>query len=60
LNNLDLLNDNSLTKYISSNISFNNIKYIPENLININSKYLIDIKGNQTLKKETFENLKKM
>jgi hypothetical protein len=60
LNNLDLLNDNSLTKYISSNISFNNIKYIPENLININSKYLIDVKGNQTLRKEAFENLEKM
>jgi cell shape-determining protein MreC len=44
LKKLDFSTDTSITKYISSNISFNDIKYTPSDLANINSEYLIDIK----------------
>jgi hypothetical protein len=60
LEKIDFLSDSSITKYVSSNIPFNNLKYIPNDLININSEYLIDVKGNQTLRKEAFLNLEKM
>jgi hypothetical protein len=35
INNLDLKTDASITKFVNSKVSFNNKKYIPDNLENI-------------------------
>lgn len=53
IDNLDLKTDSSLTKFVSSNVSFNDLSYIPENLVNISWEYIFDAKwGYQLLKKE--------
>jgi hypothetical protein len=44
LNNLDLEKDNSITKFVNSYISFTNIDYKPDNLENIKSDYITDLK----------------
>jgi len=61
LNNLDLNSDNSITKFVNNKIHFNNITYIPENLVFVSWKHIIDgknwyIKVRKILK----ENLEKM
>lgn len=53
----DFKSDSSITKYVSPNISFEKINYIPDDLVPIFGEYLIDSKWNQTLRKEAFEKL---
>lgn len=49
--------DSSIQKYVSPLISFDNIKYKPDDLIDIESKYIINSKSWMLLRKEAFENL---
>ena len=44
INSYDLENDDSLTKFVNSSISFNDKEYIPENLKKIASNYIYDSK----------------
>jgi len=46
----DFLTDNSVTKYVSPENSFQKIDYEPDDLVKISSEYLQDVKGNQTLR----------
>ena len=59
-NNFDYKSDNSITKYVSPNISYEKIDYIPLDLVFIKWNYIIDIKSNQTLRQEAKENLDKL
>lgn len=58
--NYDFKTDNSITKYVSPEISFEKIDYIPDDLVLISQEFIIDTKWNQTLKKEAKENLDKL
>jgi LAS superfamily LD-carboxypeptidase LdcB len=60
LSKIDLKTDNSITKYVSSKVSFNDLKYIPQDLEKVTWEYLIDAKWNSKLRKEALENLQKM
>ncbi len=61
LENLDFNSDSSITKFVSSQISFNKKDYIPKNLVSISTWYIIDLKWwNQKLRKEALIALKKM
>ncbi|MDD3145383.1 MAG: alpha/beta fold hydrolase [Candidatus Gracilibacteria bacterium] len=58
LSNLDLKADSSIQKFVTSNLSFTNKAYIPEDLVNIRGDYIYDAKGGtQKLRKETKEAL---
>lgn len=60
LKTLDLKWDNSITKYVSNKVSFNDLKYIPNDLETLTWEYLIDSKWNSKLRKIALENLQKM
>ena len=60
LTTFDLEKDDSLTKYVDPDIPFLALDYIPENLTKLESEFLVDTKGNATMRKEAFESLKKM
>lgn len=60
MKSLDFETDTSITKYVSNKISFQKLSYIPNDLTNIKSEYLIDSKWTQTLRYESFQNLEKM
>ena len=49
LKSYNLKNDDSLTKFVNNKISFNEPDYIPNNLENISSDYIFDIKWNWKL-----------
>lgn len=58
---LDLETDSSITKFVTSTKSFNDKAYIPENLVNISSRYVYDAKWwIQLLKIEANEAIQKM
>ena len=60
-NNLDFYTDESTTKFLSANVSFNDLWYIPEDLEKIESEYVYDTKWwYQTLRKVTNNALQKM
>ncbi|MDD3793818.1 MAG: alpha/beta fold hydrolase [Candidatus Gracilibacteria bacterium] len=53
LTKLDLKTDNSIQKFVTSNLSFTNKAYVPEDLVNIRGDYIYDAKGGtQKLRKE--------
>lgn len=56
----DFSSDNSLQKFVNSKVSFNDKKYVPQDLVKFSSEFIIDTKGNQTLRKEASENLQEM
>ncbi len=58
--NLDFKTDNSITKYVSANISYNKVDYKPNDLEYIAWDFVIDVKLNQTLRKIARENLDKL
>ncbi len=61
LNSIDMQSDNSLQKFVNNKISFNDLSYIPEDLEKISEyDFLIDMKWNGTLKKNTLVALDKM
>ncbi|MBW7954451.1 M15 family metallopeptidase [Candidatus Gracilibacteria bacterium] len=53
----DFYKDDLITKFVSPNNSFNNLKYIPSDLESIAGEFIFDSKGNQKLRKEALENL---
>ena len=59
-NKYDLVKDSSITKYIDNKIHYNNLEYIPENLVDLKWKYLIDTKNNQKVRKIMLDNLEKL
>jgi D-alanyl-D-alanine carboxypeptidase len=61
LNNLDLDSDNSITKFVNNKVHYNNLAYVPKNLVKVAWEHIIDgknwyIKVRKILK----ENLEKM
>ncbi len=61
IDSLDMKTDSSLQKFVTSNLSFQDKSYIPENLINIKWDYIIDWKWwSQLLRKEANESLQNM
>jgi len=55
---LDYFIDDSITKYTDDKIHYNNLWYVPENLINLKWKYIIDTKKNSKVRKITLKKLK--
>lgn len=49
---IDMISDNSITKFVNNKVSFNNLSYIPKDLVSISSKYVLDIKWNSRLRTE--------
>lgn len=61
IKSLDLENDNSLTKFVNSKISFNSKSYIPSDLESISSEYVYDSKWwSQIVRKETNDSLQRL
>lgn len=56
----DFITDNSITKYISPDIHFKDIKYEPDDLILIDSEYILNLKKWMILRKEAFNSLKSL
>lgn len=44
--------DASITKYVNDKIHYTKINYVPDDLETISGKYILDVKWNQTLRKE--------
>lgn len=61
LSRVDIISDESIQKFVNSDISFDNKSYIPKDLVNIAWDYIFDAKWwNQKLRKEANDNLQKM
>ncbi len=58
--NFDFETDSSITKYVDNKISFNELNYIPENLVDLKWEFLIDSRWNQKIRKITLYNLDKL
>ena len=63
INNLDLETDTSLTKFVNNKVHYNELWYLPKNLVSVWSKYVVDwkwwyIKVSKILK-ENLEELSK-
>jgi len=54
---LDFYSDDSYYKYLSPNNSFENLKYKPNDLVVLDSKYILNVWWNQSLRKQAAENL---
>lgn len=58
---IDPISDDSIKKFVTSNKSFNNKKYVPNGLVSISSKYVYDTKWwNQVLRSVANEALQSM
>lgn len=57
--NLDLFfaDDSSCFRYISPDYSFNNLFYIPDDLVSLKWEYIIDLKQNSLIRKEVLHHL---
>jgi hypothetical protein len=44
IKNIDLKTDESITKFVSPEVSFNDKKYIPKDLVSFSGSYIIDTK----------------
>lgn len=53
----DFLTDNSFIKYVSPENAFQKLDYEPEDLVNISSEYLQDVKWHQTLRQDAKNHL---
>lgn len=60
LENLDLENDESFTKFLNDKVSFQDVKYIPSDLEFLTWSYVIDAKWNQKARREAIIALEKM
>ena len=53
----DLKTDTSITKFVNNKISFTNLKYVPDNLIKLEWKNILDAKWNSKVRKIVNEKL---
>jgi len=60
IKSLDLETDNSITKFVNNEISFNSIDYIPEGLESIKSEYIFDTKWYWKVRKVANDSLQKL
>ncbi len=44
LNNIDLFTDSSIYKFVNNKVHFNKLDYVPENLVEVSAKHIIDWK----------------
>jgi hypothetical protein len=44
LSKIDLLTDNSIAKFVNNKVHFFDISYVPEDLVPVSSKYVVDSK----------------
>jgi len=56
----DFESDNSIQKYISDKVHYNNLSYVPKDLVALKWDFIIDTKWNQILRKEAIQNLDKL
>jgi LAS superfamily LD-carboxypeptidase LdcB len=59
-NFIDLISDDSYQKFLSSNVSFINKKYIPSDLVDIKSNNIINLKNGLKIRKDANKSLNKM
>jgi D-alanyl-D-alanine carboxypeptidase len=45
INSLNLLADDSITKFVNNKVSYSDIRYVPENLVSVWSDHIVDWKG---------------
>lgn len=50
--NLWLEEDSSITKFLNNKVAFNNLWYIPSDLVSIKWEFIVDVKWNQVVRKE--------
>lgn len=60
IKSLNLIQDNSLTKFVNNKIHFDKLGYIPQDLESINSNYVFDAKWNSKLRKEANKELQNL
>ncbi|MDD5770320.1 MAG: M15 family metallopeptidase [Candidatus Gracilibacteria bacterium] len=58
--NLNYISDNSITKFVSSDNSFQNLNYTPNDLVKVDSKYIISSKDSLQLRNIAFQNLESL
>lgn len=56
----DMKTDSSIEKFVNAKISFNDVSYVPQNLVKIDSQYVDDTKGNQVLREVSNQALQNM
>lgn len=57
---LDLLTDDSITKYVDPDVSFETLSYVPENMKSLKSQYVVDTKWNAKMREEAADMFAKM
>jgi len=57
---IDLEKDNSIQKFVNNKVSFNDVKYIPKDLVELKWEFIIDLKWYWKMRKEAKEALNKM
>lgn len=57
---LDLVSDESYTKYVDPNIPFSELWYIPEDMVSLQWEYVVDTKWNAQMRKEAAEKFQEM
>jgi len=60
IQNLDLITDSSLTKYVDPEIPFTQKGYVPEDLRRLDRSYIIDTKWNAQLREEAANQFEKL
>lgn len=45
LSKIDLLSDNSITKFVNNKVSFFDLWYVPEDLVSVSGEYIVDSKN---------------
>jgi len=57
---IDLEKDDSIQKFVNNKVSFNDVKYIPKDLVELKWEFIIDLKWYWKIRKEVKEALDKM
>ncbi len=60
LKELDYITDVSLTKFVNNEVSFEQLDYVPEDLVSISSDYVFDSKWYSTLRTSANDSLQKL
>lgn len=56
----DIRSDNSLEKFLDKDISFENMRYVPDNLVRVKWEYIIDVRWDSMLREEAMKSLQKL